>query len=410
MFKTGALDSVADAYVDEVGVTPGTRLEADDRNITQDELINAVEGSGQTLDAAGVFTNNDQLFQAMTIMGRQGKNALNNSAMLHAQRGASGSASFDSTTIHANNDDTYLLDRWNLLSDGNDIVDVSQSTEIPVGALLSCALEVETINKKFGKLQVIEQKNCAHMIGGVVSLSFEALVTDITKLDNIKAAVISWSGTADVVTSDIISTWNAEDTTPTLSANWTFENTPANLSVTDAWTGGRYKIENISIDTSNAKNIGVFIWSDGFCDTLANIFRFTNVQLEKNSIATDYAWHDVSIDLAGCQRRYGKSYAQDVVPGAATTDNICGININQVANSDHTVGNMAFFKVTMAGQPSVTLYDAAGNSGKVTMAAGNNINGTVVLNHDTGSHGSGANGAVATDRVLQFHYEAVDEL
>jgi hypothetical protein len=67
MFKTNALDSVGNAYVDEdPGTsTPGTRIEADDQNIKQDELVNAIEGTGQTLDPSGTFTNNDQLFRAI---------------------------------------------------------------------------------------------------------------------------------------------------------------------------------------------------------------------------------------------------------------------------------------------------------------------------------------------------------
>ena len=74
MFKTNALNSVGNAYVDEDtgSGTPGTRLEADDRNITQDELVNTIEGSGQTLDPSGDFTNNDQLGMAMAIYGAGG--------------------------------------------------------------------------------------------------------------------------------------------------------------------------------------------------------------------------------------------------------------------------------------------------------------------------------------------------
>lgn len=58
MFKTNALDSVAGAYVDRNDglLIPGTRLEADDRNIIQDELVKVVESSGQTLTTSGSFT------------------------------------------------------------------------------------------------------------------------------------------------------------------------------------------------------------------------------------------------------------------------------------------------------------------------------------------------------------------
>lgn len=69
MFKTTALDHVGNAYVDKnVGTsTPGTRLEADDMNIKQDELVNSVESSGQTLDPTGVKDN--QVARAMFLNG-----------------------------------------------------------------------------------------------------------------------------------------------------------------------------------------------------------------------------------------------------------------------------------------------------------------------------------------------------
>ena len=69
MFKTDAVDSVANRYVDKnVGMgTPGTRLEEADRNIIQDELVKPVESSGQALDPTGVVR--DQIARAMFIYG-----------------------------------------------------------------------------------------------------------------------------------------------------------------------------------------------------------------------------------------------------------------------------------------------------------------------------------------------------
>ena len=98
------------------------------------------------------------------------KNLLINGCMTHAQRGASGSASFDDTTSSANTDDNYLLDRWILLSDGDNIVDVSQVAAGGVsGKDMYMRLDVETAEKKFGIFQVIENKNCKSILGDVCS-------------------------------------------------------------------------------------------------------------------------------------------------------------------------------------------------------------------------------------------------
>jgi len=167
----------------------------------------------------------DGQFNSASSMGF--KNRIINGGMNIAQRGTS----FTSTSS-ANNDDTYVLDRFYILSDGNDIIDVTQTTTVPTGAKFSIGLDVETVNKKFGIAQIIENANCFDVIGGNVTLSFQAKVSSTTKLDNVKCAIVAWSGTADTVTSDIISAWNGEGTNPTLIANATYENTPANLNVT----------------------------------------------------------------------------------------------------------------------------------------------------------------------------------
>lgn len=226
------------------------------------------------------------------------RNVIHNSNFQVAQRGTS----FTSTGS-ANNDDTYQLDRWYLLSDGNDAVDVTQATDAPTNGLNSIGLDVETINKKFGIAQIIEQKDSIGLIGNTVTLSFAAKVSSTTKLDNVKAAIVAWSGTADVVTSDIISAWGAEGTNPTLIANATYENSPANLNVTTSWA--RYSV-SAAIDTASTKNILVFIWSDVTDTTLGDFLYVTDVQLELGAVATPYfpAGRSFNEELSTCQRYY----------------------------------------------------------------------------------------------------------
>ena len=62
--------------------------------------------------------------------------------------------------------------------------------------LFALKLDVETEDKKFGIAQVVEN-NGTGLIGNSVTLSFQAKVSDTSKLDNIKCAIISWSSTAD---------------------------------------------------------------------------------------------------------------------------------------------------------------------------------------------------------------------
>ena len=225
------------------------------------------------------------------------RNRLFNGSYAVAQRGttfASGS----------NNDDTYNLDRWYVLSDGNDAVDITQNTAAaPPEQKFCIALDVETANKKFGVAQIIENINCADLQGQTVTLSFQAKVSATTKLDNVKCAIVAWSGTADSVTSDIISAWGAEGTNPTLIANATYENSPANLNVTTDWE--TYTV-SAPIDTASTNNVIVFIWSDVTDTTAGDFLYLAGVQLEAGAVATPFERRPYGTELALCQRYFEK--------------------------------------------------------------------------------------------------------
>ncbi len=269
-----------------------------------------------------------------------------------------------SFTSGDNDDDTYTADRWVLVSAGDDIVDVTRQAGDSDTSMYSIGLDVETTNLKFGIVQIIENKNCGglgDLPTATVSLSFKARVSDASKLDNVKAAVLSWSGTADSVTSDVVSAWATEGTDPTLNTSWTYENTPANLNVTTSWV--RYKIENVSVDTAGTNNVAVFIWSDVADTTAGHILYITDVQLEPGATANDYRREHIGTTMTNCQRYYVPSTLTPLTAYGAT-----GV-----------LFGMCAFPTEMKGTPTVsmeyasttnriyTLHDAATND--VTWAA-----------------------------------------
>lgn len=218
----------------------------------------------------------------------------------------------------ANNDDTYNLDRWTVLSDGNDIVDITQATDVPTGGLYSIGLDVETVNKKFGIIQFIEQRNLTGIQDKTVWLSFKAKTTG-SSISNVKAAILSWTGTADTVTSDVVSAWGADGVTPTWATSWTAENTPANLNVTTSWA--EYRVSAV-MDTASIKNVAVFIWCDDTTTTLGDFLYVTDVQLEINSSPTPFERRPYGVELALCQRycyNFGASSGKPNHPGLMRT-------------------------------------------------------------------------------------------
>lgn len=275
-------------------------------------------------------------------------NILYNGAMQVAQRGTSFTAS-------ANNDDVYTLDRWNLLSDGNDAVDVTQSTDGPERFAYSIALDVETANKKFGIAQFLENKDSIQLENQTVTLSFYAKVTG-SSISDVKAAVLSWSSTADSVTSDVVSSWNASGTVPTFAANWTAENTPTNLNVTTSWA--RYSV-TATVDTASMANVAVFIWNDDATTTLGDFLYITGVQLEAGTVATPFEHKPYGVELAECWRYYYKyrSTGEHIVNGLVSTA------AQKVMNSD--------YPLPMRATPTVTTYDNTGASGKINTLISN---------------------------------------
>ena len=175
-----------------------------------------------------------------------------------------------------------------LLSDGNNVANVDQElTTVPLGAYAAAKVTVATGNKKFGFL--FQARDARQIIGGTASLSFKARKGGSNAtLGSLRAAIISWSGTEDVITPDVVSgtSWGAAGTNPTLAANWTYENTPSNLALTTSYQ--EFKIENVAIDTASAKNVGVFIWTDDTNAMVNDIVYLADINLVPGAVATSY--------------------------------------------------------------------------------------------------------------------------
>jgi hypothetical protein len=335
-------------------VTVGGSVTAN--GVVSDTISEKTSATGVTIDSvllkdnkvtANELTINSNNISADNSLGF--RNRIINGGFSVAQRGTS-------FVSGANNDDTYNLDRWYVLSDGNDAVDITQATDVPTGAKYSIGLDVETANKKFGIAQIIENLNCFDAIGKTVTLSFQAKVSSTTKLDNVKCAIVAWSGTADTVTSDIISAWGAEGTNPTLIANATYENSPANLNVTTSWA--TYSV-SAAVDTASTNNIIVFIWSDVTDTTAGDFLYITDVQLEVGSVATPFERRPYGAELALCQRYYYK-----VFPGAA------GIMLSTGWGASTTTNLKAAgaFPVTMRTRPSALEQNGTANNYQVVVA------------------------------------------
>jgi hypothetical protein len=301
-----------------------------------------------------------------------GRNRLINGDFRVAQRGTSFVAG-------ANNDDTYNLDRWTLLSDGNDIVDVTQANVAPTAGLFSIGLDVETVNKKFGIIQIIEQRNIVGMFNQPVTLSFSAR-TSGSSIGNMKAVILSWNSTADTVTSDVVSSWNADGVTPTFATNWTAENTPQNLAPSNTWT--RYSI-TATLDTASTNNVAVFIWCDDMTTTLGDFLYITDVQLEVGSLATPFERKTMSEVLSECQRYYWRVTGNTkflLGAGSASSTTICSVIVHNPVVMRSVASSIEFSGV----QPT-DIVNYYGGAGTFTLVAGSSSELATFVSNNTSS-------------------------
>lgn len=325
-----------------------------------------------------------------------GNNLVVNPGMRFAQE----ATTIDAGTTPVNNDDTYVLDTYILLSDGNDIVDVTQQSDGDDTHPYYMRLDVETANKKFGIMHPIENKDTSPVFNKSLSLSFRAKTTASKVIDNIRAAIIAWDSTADTITSDVVAAWNASGSDPTLATNWTYENTPANLALREHWED--FRINGVSFNTASSTNLGLFIWVDDDDASVADFLEIQEIKLEVGAHPTPFIYLSVDRDLKQTQRYIQKTYNIDDDPGTVTNDGQIAVNATAVANADNDVSLSWSYPSTMRDEPTITVYSpATGASGKVAMPAGD-VNSSTQIG-DSSVVVGGTNGAATTGRQMRFH-------
>lgn len=231
--------------------------------------------------------------------GGSSVNMIHNGGFQISQRG---NGPFTSASSFVNNDDSYLLDGCIFLANGSDTCDISRVADGDFVSGYKIRLDVETANRRFGIFFPIEGINCKDAIyNAKASLQFKVKVTG-SSISNVRAYILSWTGTEDTITSDCISAWGSAGSDPTFAANWTSENVASNIAVTT--TTSLQKVEGVDIDTSGVKNIGVLIIIDDTDAIVGDYLEVGDVKLEASASCTDYKNEDIQDVLLKCLRYF----------------------------------------------------------------------------------------------------------
>ena len=253
-------------------------------------------------------------------------------------------------------DNSYPIDGWKLLLGAANAATFEQDTaDVPTGAGYAAKLIVGSgNNNKFGLFCPIENKDMLSLRGSTCALrvALKATAGLVDGTGKIRIGILEFTGSADAISGDPISAWNAEGTNPTLAANWAFANTPAAIAVTTAWVN--YSVTAVSISAS-ATNVAVLIWSDDTTNTqTTDILRIGGfVTLSRGSAYSVAHMAPFEEELRRCQRYFYKTFPQATAPAQNAGLDGAGYGIRGDADGRIQI----WYPVTMRVAPTVTLYN-----------------------------------------------------
>jgi hypothetical protein len=223
-----------------------------------------------------------------------------------------------------------------------------------------------------------------YIANGKLSFGIQLKTTAAT-IANARIGILKWVGTADAVTSDVVGTWASDGTNPTLATSWSYENTPANIGLTTSFA--RHTVEDVTVD-SDTKNIAIFVWTDDGTITASDVIGFSEWQCNPGSTVHAFSSPKQGNVYAEVGTFYENTY-YNTAPGSASLTGSTGFLLAAGASGDRTNDNPRF-QYRKRSAPTVTVYDMAGASAKVSYyhnGTGGTSNGLAVVADYIGTHG-----------------------
>jgi hypothetical protein len=302
-------------------------------------------------------------------------------------------------------DETYGLDRWCVLADsGQDITPSSDTTDTPPGSPSSILLAVGSASGKFAVVQYLEAADCVGLIGREVSVQVRAKASGV---GSIGLAVLSWTGTADAITRDVVSAWGAVSAVPTWATNWT-EEASTIVSAPSAW-GAPITLEGVAIDAGSAVQVALVVWSDDDSHSAgSDELRLAAAKLEEGPRATPYEARAWLLEWLECRRWKQRSYLPNLPDGDTSGFKTYGATrCTQPAAVTKLPGLEVRFEPMMRTTPTVTFYapntGTAGNIYNLTTSADVALSSVHITNRlVTGAPVASAAPAAGDDLSAQF--------
>jgi hypothetical protein len=232
-----------------------------------------------------------------TMTGPLSVPALNGGQLAgHRNKVINGSGEINQRGLTSVADDTYFIDRFYVLTESGNVT-VAQVTDPESGAPFGFRLtQPDVTAKRIGFATIIESKNIRQYASTAMNLFARVKLSAGT---NIRYAIIEHTGTADVVTSDVVNNWASTTFTPS-----NFFIAGINILKTDVVTPGAAtfgEIDDWVALGASVKNVILFVWSES---TLVQngTLEANRIQYEPGVIATPHEWRVNERIL--CERYY----------------------------------------------------------------------------------------------------------
>jgi hypothetical protein len=281
-------------------------------------------------------------------------------------------------TVNSSTNPIYTLDRWQGRQEGSSgAFTVQRSTDAPSGFVNSLIATVTTADASvtssegYAIYQVVEGFNSSDLGWGTanaqtITISFwvRSSVTGSFSLMLINSAFARNYGALYTINS--ANTWEYKTVVipGDTSGTWLTDN-GVGIRVGFGLGAGSDRTASVGWSTPAVSNTKTKV--TGGVDWIATsgaTFYITGVQLEKGSTATPFEFRSIGTELALCQRYYEHSFGANVAAGTATTDGRA-ILITGTATNNAIVRSIDFC-VEKRTAPTMTSWDASGNSGRIT--------------------------------------------
>lgn len=311
-------------------------------------------------------------------------------------------------TATARTDDSYGPDRWIVLASAAGWTN-ERGANIGTNSRYSGKLvNGSGGNARAGYLQIIESSFCRPYLDGTHGLTFTCKVLASAAI-NVRAALVTWSGFPDAVTSDLVNDW----TSPTFTKG-NFFISSADLVILATGNVALDGVNDSTLTLSGTpgggnNNLVVMVWTE---DVLPNggTFQVGEADLYYGGSARHFEERPTGEELALCQRYYEKSWEIDTAAGAST-----GVGMRGFGLVPATSNNLFFntsFSTTKRAAPTVTLYDGQGHANKIYISGsglGHNQTGSVADAVVTGFRVV-TDATTANKTGMLFHFIAESEL